>query len=125
MATGKRYSTDYLVDSNNNTGSTGQVLTSTLTGIDWADGSGSSIIGGPYLPLSAGSGFPLTGDLYLNDSKFLRFVTPSSGNASIDFSTGAALTFTVNSSSAPIIFKQSATEWMRITSYRRRWYWDD
>ena len=71
---------------------------------------------GPYLPLTAGSGFPLSGDLYLNDSKFIRLRTTSgsNGNASIDFSTGAALTFTVNSSSAPIIFKQSSTEWMRI-----------
>jgi hypothetical protein len=65
MALGKTYSTKYLVDSNGNTGAANQVLVSTATGVDWADGSGSGIIGGPYLPLTAGSGYPLTGDLHL------------------------------------------------------------
>jgi hypothetical protein len=65
MALGKTYSTKYLVDSNGNTGAANQVLVSTATGVDWVDGSGSGIIGGPYLPLSAGSGYPLTGDLYI------------------------------------------------------------
>ena len=68
MGTGKTYSTQYLLDSNNNTGSTNQVLVSTATGIDWVDGSGSGIIGGPYLPLSAGSSYPLTGDLFFDGS---------------------------------------------------------
>ena len=62
MGLGKTYSTSYLADSNNNTGAVGQVLISTATGINWSDGT--DIIGGPYLPLTAGSGFPLTGDLY-------------------------------------------------------------
>ena len=51
-------------DSNNSPGTANQVLVSTVTGTDWVDGSGSSIIGGPYLPLSAGPSYPLTGDLY-------------------------------------------------------------
>ena len=62
MGLGKTYSTQYLADSNNNTGVAGQVLISTSTGVNWSDGT--DIIGGPYLPLSAGSGFPLTGTLY-------------------------------------------------------------
>jgi hypothetical protein len=66
MGLGKTYSTKYLVDSNGNTGAANQVLVSTATGVDWVDGSGSGIIGGPYLPLSATSAFPLTGDLYLD-----------------------------------------------------------
>jgi hypothetical protein len=66
MGLGKTYSTKYLVDSNGNTGAANQVLVSTATGVDWVDGSGSGIIGGPYLPLSAGSGYPLTGDLHLS-----------------------------------------------------------
>ena len=37
MGLGKTYSTDYLVDSNGNTGVAGQVLSTTSTGIDWAD----------------------------------------------------------------------------------------
>jgi len=61
----KKYTTNFLEDTNGSTGTTNQVLVSTATGVDWVDGSGSGIIGGPYLPLSAGSGFPLTGDLYI------------------------------------------------------------
>jgi hypothetical protein len=68
MGLGKTYSTKYLVDSNGNTGAANQVLVSTATGVDWVDGSGSGIIGGPYLPLSATSAFPLTGDLYVGTS---------------------------------------------------------
>ena len=37
MGLGKTYSTQYLADSNNNTGVAGQVLSTTSTGIDWAD----------------------------------------------------------------------------------------
>ena len=37
MGTGKTYSTKYLLDSNNNTGAAGQVLSTTSTGIDWVD----------------------------------------------------------------------------------------
>ena len=42
-------------DSNNSPGTANQVLISTVTGTDWVDGSGSSIIGGPYLPLAGGT----------------------------------------------------------------------
>ena len=37
MGLGKTYSTQYLADSNNNTGTAGQVLSTTSTGIDWVD----------------------------------------------------------------------------------------
>jgi len=37
MGTGKTYSTKYLLDSNNNRGAEGQVLSTTSTGIDWVD----------------------------------------------------------------------------------------
>jgi hypothetical protein len=37
MSTGKTYSTKYLLDSNNNRGAAGQVLSTTSTGIDWVD----------------------------------------------------------------------------------------
>jgi hypothetical protein len=64
MGLGKTYSTKYLVDSNGNTGAANQVLVSTATGVDWVDGSGSGIIGGPYLPLAGGTmtGATLHGD---------------------------------------------------------------
>lgn len=53
MGLGKTYSADYLIDSNGNTGVSGQVLISTATGIDWADGT--AITGGPFLPLAGGT----------------------------------------------------------------------
>jgi hypothetical protein len=37
MGLGKTYSTKYLLDSNNSSGVAGQVLSTTSTGIDWAD----------------------------------------------------------------------------------------
>ena len=62
MSTGKTYSADYLADSNNNTGASGQVLISTATGINWVNiGSvPGTLPGGPYLPLAGGT---LTGTL--------------------------------------------------------------
>jgi hypothetical protein len=56
----KKYTTNFLEDTNGSTGSANQVLISTAAGIDWVDGSGSGIIGGPYLPLAGGT---LTGAL--------------------------------------------------------------
>ena len=61
----KKYTTNFLEDTNGSTGSANQVLVSTASGVDWVDGSGSGIIGGPYLPLAGGT---LTGDLNLTYS---------------------------------------------------------
>ena len=55
-----------LIDVNGAAGASGQVLSSIGSGVDWVDAS--SVIGGPYLPLSAGSSYPLTGDLYVGTS---------------------------------------------------------
>ena len=85
MGLGKTYSADYLIDSNGNSGISGQVLISTATGIDWSDGS--SIIGGPFLPLTAGSGSPLTGDLFIEKNTpilHIGEVNVSTGNARIN-----------------------------------------
>ena len=59
-----------LEDKDGDLGTSGQVLVSTGSQVNWADSS--TVIGGPYLPLTAGSGEPLTGDLYLTtkDVKF-------------------------------------------------------
>ena len=59
MGTGKTYSTQYLADSNNNTGVAGQVLSTTSTGIDWVD---SSVIPGFGLWLENGN------DIYNSNS---------------------------------------------------------
>jgi len=60
----------------NSQGAANYVLTSTgSNGTQWVDASGSSIIGGPYLPLSAGPSYPLTNNLYLkttNDASIAR-----------------------------------------------------
>ena len=55
MAEIKKINTDLqieagLLDGDGNSGTANQILISTGTGVDWVDGSGSSIIGGPYLP---------------------------------------------------------------------------
>ena len=68
----KKYTTNFLEDTNGSTGSANQVLVSTASGVDWVDGSGSGIIGGPYLPLTAGSTVPLSGDLYINNATYIR-----------------------------------------------------
>ena len=67
---GKKYTTNFLEDTNGSTGASNQVLISTPTGIDWVDGSGSSIIGGPYLPLAGGT---MTGNINFNDNVYARF----------------------------------------------------
>ena len=57
MAEIKKISTELqllnkFLDTSGDAGSADQVLVSTTTGINWVDGSGSSIIGGPYLPIA-------------------------------------------------------------------------
>ena len=57
----KEYKTDNIhinfniVDSDGSYGTSGQVLSRDAGGVTWADGSGSGIIGGPYLPLAGGT----------------------------------------------------------------------
>jgi hypothetical protein len=53
------------VEADGSIGSNGQVLSSTGSGVAWVDAS--IVIGGPYLPLTAGAGYPLTGTLYLSN----------------------------------------------------------
>ena len=73
---GKRYTTNFLEDTNGSTGTTNQVLVSTATGIDWVDGSSSGIIGGPYLPLAGGT---MTGNTIHNDNVKSIYGTASDG----------------------------------------------
>ena len=56
MSTGKTFSTKYILDSNDNKGAEGQVLSSTSSGIDWVDLTDIPALG-DYLPL-AGDLFP-------------------------------------------------------------------
>ena len=59
MGTGKTYSTKYLLDSNNNSGVAGQVLSTTSTGIDWVD---ANTVPGTGLWLASGN------DIYNSNS---------------------------------------------------------
>ena len=72
MGLGKTYSTKYLLDSNNNSGVAGQVLSTTSTGIDWAD------IGS--IPTSGGTQFFNQSSLYNNTTPGIT----GYGNISID-----------------------------------------
>ena len=130
MALGKTYSTKYLVDSNGNTGAANQVLVSTATGVDWVDGSGSVIIGGPYLPLAAGSTVPLSGDLYLNNATYIRStdsngavprmfgINPSNSTyiGPIDAYAGGAIFYGVSANVSAQTFYTGASARMHINS---------
>ena len=72
-----------LRDGSSSLGSNNYVLTSTGSATAWADASSSSIIGGPYLPLTAGSTKPLSGDLYLTLSATDQRALSSTGTDSI------------------------------------------
>jgi hypothetical protein len=111
----KKYTTNFLEDTNGSTGSANQVLVSTAAGIDWVDGSGSSIIGGPYLPLSAGSGFPLTGDLYLATSSNLGKLQFGTANSDYYIRGGGYYGY-ININGPIVRFDTNGSEKMRITS---------
>ncbi len=61
---------DKFLDTSGDAGASGQVLTSTGTGINWV--SAGTPGSGIYLPLSAGSGERVTGDLYISDKLYMR-----------------------------------------------------
>ena len=66
--TGNARVTGAYYDSNNSPGTSGQILSSTVTGTDWVSGSG--LPGGPYLPLAGGT---MTGNINFNDGIEARF----------------------------------------------------
>ena len=127
-------------DSNNSPGTANQVLVSTATGTDWVDASGSSIIGGPYLPLVGGTMtgtngvvFPDSFELKLgtgNDAQIKHdgshlFIDNSVGNSYLRNtstgsillrnSTGGDIQFD-NEFAGNILFNTSNIERMRIDS---------
>ena len=71
MGTGKTYSTKYLLDSNNSSGVAGQVLSTTSTGIDWAD---ANTLPGSGLWLESGN------DIYNSNSGNVGIGTTSPNN---------------------------------------------
>ena len=61
-------------DSNNSPGTSGQILSSTVTGTGWVGGSG--LPGGPYLPLAGGT---LSGNLTITKSSAMMKVSEAGG----------------------------------------------
>jgi hypothetical protein len=53
-------------DAGGDLGVAGQLLSSTGTETNWVNAS--TVIGGPYLPLSAGASYPLTGDVAISST---------------------------------------------------------
>jgi len=93
----------------NSQGTANYVLTSTgSNGTQWVDASSSSVIGGPYLPLTAGSSYPLTGRLYAQDDIYIsgsHVIKNTNNNLFLDSASGYN-----------VIIRPEATEAMRITS---------
>ena len=121
----KKYTTNFLEDTNGSTGSANQVLVSTAAGIDWVDGSGSGIIGGPYLPLSAGSSYPLTDNLHFTAAASYIFGGDDEMLAGQDgsgyyYATGNGQNLTkpvfIGDNNSYIRFNSGNSERMRITS---------
>jgi len=110
MGLGKTYSADYLIDSNGNTGVSGQVLISTATGIDWADGS--AITGGPFLPLAGGR---ITGTNKIEFNNGTQFIQASDG---VDLKLGASDDIILETNFVRYL---GAVEYARITGGASSW----
>ena len=102
-------------DTSGDAGTSGQVLSSTATGTNWVSGSG--LPGGPYLPLSAGSGEILTGDLAMNNN--IGIITKDSSGAFRDIlklNSSNVLEIGSSSLNTNIIFKNSGNVGIGTTS---------
>ena len=122
---------DKFLDTSGNAGTSGQVLSSTGTGVNWV--SGGSLPGGPYLPLSAGSTKPLSGVLYAGQG--VKFTGGTIASATTVLHTnnvvyargGSSGMFLQNADGSDgmfiandhIRFDTSSTERMRITTAGR------
>ena len=62
---------DKFLDTSGDAGGADQVLVSTSTGINWVDGSGSSIIGGPYVTTNTAQ--TITGGKTFSDSILIDY----------------------------------------------------
>ncbi len=111
----KKYTTNFLEDTNGSTGSANQVLISTPSGIDWVDGSGSSIIGGPYLPLAGGT---ITGNLTVNGTinSGDQLTFPYGFMSDYIYHTGDSNTYFGFPANDTFIVATSGTEIIRINS---------
>ena len=110
----------------NSQGAANYVLTSTgSNGTQWVDASGSSIIGGPYLPLTAGSTKPLSGNLHFSAAASYMFggddeILAGQDGSGYYYATGNGQDLTkpvfIGDNNAYIRFKSGNSERMRITN---------
>jgi hypothetical protein len=105
---------DKFLDTSGDAGTSGQILSSTGTGINWV--SGGSLPGGPYLPLSAGSSYPLTGDLYLATASNEGNLFFGTSSASYKIFGGGTYGYMGYDTGGYHRFLTSGSEKMRITS---------
>ena len=96
MGLGKTYSTKYLLDSNNSSGVAGQVLSTTSTGIDWAD---ANTLPGAGLWLENGN------DIY-NDNSGKVFINASASipNRTEEFQVTGTQIITNTGTSSPALY---------------------
>ena len=116
MAEIKKISTEFqlldkFLDTSGDAGTSGQILSSTATGINWV--SGSSLPGGPYLPLAGGT---MTGALTINLSSEGTYFTGGSGairqlsiTSGTNISANALHTFNIASSNGKYEFDVNGT----------------
>jgi hypothetical protein len=91
MSTGKTYSTKYLLDSNNNRGTEGQILSTTSTGIDWVD---ANTVPGTGLWVTSGN------NIYNSNSGNVGIKTTSPANPlSINFAPNGISSITTSNNS--------------------------
>ena len=121
MGTGKTYSTKYLLDSNNNSGVAGQVLSTTSTGIDWVD---ANTVPGTGLWLESGN------DIYNSNSGNVAIGVTTTGaklqidkanaNSSVIISrsgTNIGVSTSVGSITSPSHYNSSYTDYAAIQAY--------
>ena len=118
MAEIKKISTELqllnkFLDTSGSAGSSGSVLTSTSTGTSWVSAGTPGT--GVYLPLSAGSSYPLTDTLYLATASNLGKL--QFGTANSDYYIRGGGNYGYININGPIVrFDTNASERMRITS---------
>ena len=128
MSTGKTYSTKYLLDSNNNRGSEGQILSTTSTGIDWVDAnsvpgtglwvtSGNSIYNSNSGNVGIGTASPAKQLVVRSSAPWIRIEEDSASNKRLDLwvdPTSAIGYIGANQSAQQLSFQTGSSDRIRI-----------